>query len=165
MTWPERLSSLITELYDFAAAQSPDPLAASVEELSHAFNDLRRFRREDYFAQARARSAYLGYFAPKNIARMSFLLDLLHREGHLANLPQEPHVVDLGAGVCKTSNGGPKSATKKIHHQIHHCCGHVVLHHRGKLHHHGGGTSPPRGFQTRPLQQSTGLPPMYPPLR
>ncbi|MBL93080.1 MAG: hypothetical protein CMH56_14865 [Myxococcales bacterium] len=98
MTWQNKLSTLITDLYDYAASQSSDPLVASVQELSHGFNDLRRFRRDDYFSQAWARSAYLGYFAPKNIARLAFLLDLLEREGHLADLPQQPHVVDLGAG-------------------------------------------------------------------
>ena len=98
MTWENKLSTLITDIYDYAASQSSDPLVASVQELSHGFNDLRRFRRDDYFSQAWARSAYLGYFAPKNIARLVFLLDQLDREGHLVELPSKPHVVDLGAG-------------------------------------------------------------------
>lgn len=98
MSWQDRLSDLISDLYEFAAAQCAAPLVASVEELSHEFNDLRRFRREDYFAKARARSAYLGYFAPKNVVRMALLLDLLQEEGKLADLPDSPSVLDLGSG-------------------------------------------------------------------
>ena len=98
MTWKEQLSIYISKLYEQKTASQSSSIASAVLEMSRNFSGLRRFRKNDYFSQAQARSAYWAYFAPRNIGRLTFLLDQLHNEGHLADIPPNPFVVDLGSG-------------------------------------------------------------------
>ena len=98
MTWEAQLSTYISTLYEQKKAGETRAISAAVLEMSRNFSELRRFRKNDYFSEARARSAYWSYFAPRNIGRLSFLLDQLESEGHLDEIPQKPYVVDLGSG-------------------------------------------------------------------
>ena len=80
-----------------ARAQHPGALGPDVTRLSALFTDQRGSRATTYMREPAMRRAYLAFFVPHNVARLSSLLVRAHLEGHLPGV--EPRtVLDLGSG-------------------------------------------------------------------
>ncbi|HEY1100109.1 MAG TPA: small ribosomal subunit Rsm22 family protein [Myxococcota bacterium] len=80
-----------------ARGQHASSLGADVQRLSGLFTDQRGNRSSTYMREPAMRRAYLAFFVPHNVARLSSLLLQAHQEGLLPGI--EPRsVLDLGAG-------------------------------------------------------------------
>jgi ribosomal protein RSM22 (predicted rRNA methylase) len=93
-----RLNLLAEVAHGEAIQLGARDLTGRILELSQGFTSKKGERRKNYLADPGLLAAYVGYFAPLNVARLAFLLRALQREGHLDGLPPAPDVVDLGSG-------------------------------------------------------------------
>ena len=80
-----------------ARAQHPAPLGPDVMRLSALFTDQRGSRSTTYMREPAMRRAYLAFFVPHNVARLSSLLLQAHQEGLLPGTAPRT-VLDLGSG-------------------------------------------------------------------
>ncbi len=80
-----------------ARGQHAGALGPDVSRLSALFTDQRGSRSTTYMREPAMRRAYLAFFVPHNVARLSSLLLRAHQEGHLpGDAPRT--VLDLGSG-------------------------------------------------------------------
>lgn len=96
----DRLASVAEACVRIAAQRHRSPLAPDVVALSALFTSDRGSRAKTYMRDPALRRAYLGFFVPHNVARISLLLARLTQEGALGGLAHNaaPRVVDVGAG-------------------------------------------------------------------
>jgi hypothetical protein len=93
----QRVSAVADAAVAVARSQHPAPLGPDVTRLSALFTDQRGSRATTYMREPAMRRAYLGFFVPHNVARLSGLLLQAHQEGVLPGA--EPRtVLDLGSG-------------------------------------------------------------------
>ncbi|MFZ9889111.1 MAG: small ribosomal subunit Rsm22 family protein [Myxococcota bacterium] len=100
MTAPDfeaRLRAVCDAGIRLAAERHSSPLAKDVQSLSRHFGAEKGSREAGYLRRPGERRAYLGWFAPRNAARVALLLRQLVEEGHLPPW-ERPAVLDLGAG-------------------------------------------------------------------
>lgn len=91
-----RLEAVAAACVDQASRQHPSPLAPDVARLSAMFTDQRGGRARTYMRDPALRRAYLAFWVPHNVARISSLLERARQEGHITF--SAPSVLDLGAG-------------------------------------------------------------------
>ncbi len=96
----DRLAAVADACVRIAAQRHRSPLAPDVVALSALFTSDRGSRAKTYMRDPALRRAYLGFFVPHNVARISLLLGRLAEEGALGALAHNPapRIVDVGAG-------------------------------------------------------------------
>lgn len=91
-----RVMAVTEACVDEAARLHSSALAPDVSRLSALFTDQRGGRSRTYMRDPALRRAYLAFWVPHNVARLTGLLERARAEGHLD--VDAPAVLDLGAG-------------------------------------------------------------------